>query len=452
MATTVVMPQLGNTVESCLLTTWLVTEGDTVDENTTLCEIETDKSAMDVPAGVSGTVLKLLAEEGDDVPVKQAIAIIGAPGEDISAALAAAGASDEPAIEATPETASEAAPAAPAPASTAPEAVRTDGPVTAASPRARSLAERSGLPLDAVTSASGPHGRVIERDVAATLAAGPRPTAGAKGADLAGLEYGTGLGGRVTRADLAAAPAAAPAPAAASREYPGEFTDTPLKGIRKIVAERMMNALATSAQLTYDISAPAAGMLALRKRFKNSDAELGFNGITLGDLVCYATVKTLARHDNLNAHLDGGVLRTFRSVHLGLAVDTPRGLLVPTIRNADAMSLRELSNTTKELANAARDGKIDPDLLTGATFTVSNLGSFGVESFTPIINVPQTGILGVNTITPRATINADGVVVVEQRIGFSLTADHQVVDGADAGRFLADLVKAITNIDLTVLG
>ena len=213
-----------------------------------------------------------------------------------------------------------------------------------------------------------------------------------------------------------------------------------------------MNALATSAQLTYTVSANAAGMLALRKRFKNSDPELGYTGITLGDLVSYATVKVLARHDNLNAHLSDGVLRTFRSVHLGLAVDTPRGLLVPTIRNADLMTLRELSDVTKELAGAARDGKIDPDLLTGATFTVSNLGAFGMESFTPIINVPQTGILGVNTISPRATTNAAGDIVVEQRIGFSLTADHQVVDGADAGRFLADLVKAIENIDLTVLG
>ncbi len=447
MATTVVMPQLGNTVESCLLTTWMVAEGDTVDDGTILCEIETDKSSMDVPAGVSGTVLKLLAEEGDDVPVKAPICIVGEPGEDISSLVPAADAPaevDAPAAQS--ESKAEAAPEA------AVQATRTEGPVTASSPRARALAERSGLPLDAVTSASGPHGRVIERDVQATLDAGPLPTAGARGADLTGMEYGTGIGGRVSRADLAAGVPVAAAARAATAEFPGEYTDTPLKGVRKIIAERMMNALATSAQLTYTVSANAAGMLALRKRFKNSDPELGYSGITLGDLVSYATVKVLTRHDNLNAHLTDGALRTFRGVHLGLAVDTPRGLLVPTIRNADLMTLRELSDVTKELAGAAREGKIEPDLLTGATFTVSNLGSFGVESFTPIINVPQTGILGVNTISPRATTNAAGEVVVEQRIGFSLTADHQVVDGADAGRFLADLVKAIENIDLTVLG
>lgn len=448
MATIVVMPQLGNTVESCLLTTWMVAEGDVVDDGTVLCEIETDKSSMDVPAGASGTVLKLLAEEGDDVPVKEPICIIGEPGEDISGLVASEGpaeaAETEAAAPSEPEAAAESAPVA--------AATRTEGPVTAASPRARALAARSGLPLDAVTSASGPHGRVIERDVQATLDAGPRPTTGARGADLAGHEYGTGIGGRVTRADLAAGAPAPAAARAATAEFPGEYTDTPLKGVRKIIAERMMNALATSAQLTYTVSANAAGMLALRKRFKNSDPELGYTGITLGDLVSYATVKVLARHDNLNAHLSDGVLRTFRSVHLGLAVDTPRGLLVPTIRNADLMTLRELSDVTKELAGAARDGKIDPDLLTGATFTVSNLGAFGMESFTPIINVPQTGILGVNTISPRATTNAAGDIVVEQRIGFSLTADHQVVDGADAGRFLANLVKAIENIDLTVLG
>ena len=255
------------------------------------------------------------------------------------------------------------------------------------------------------------------------------------------------------RSDLdgAAEPAAA-FPAASGRDYPGAATQTPLKGVRKLIADRMRNALETSAQLSYTTSANAAALLALRARFKNSDPALGYSAITIGDLVCFATVKTLASHSVLNAHLEGGTLTEFAAVHLGLAVDTPRGLLVPTIRNASAMGIRELSATTKDLASQAIGGKIDPELLSGATFTVSNLGAFGIESFTPIINVPQTGILGVNTISPRATTDADGNVVVEQRIGFSLTADHQVVDGADAARFLRDLVAAIENIDLTVIG
>lgn len=489
MAQIVVMPALGNTVESCLLSSWQVAVGDTVDANTTLCEIETDKSTMDVPAGVTGTVLALLGEEGDDIPVKTPIAVVGDAGENVEAVLAEAGLAPQTTGEAgevdeseedelTPPADEEdqPQPAASVPAvtgeggevdETTEDALtpRADGAPAAVSPRARARAAAEGLSLDAVASGTGPQGRVIERDVVAAAAAGPRPTRGAFGEDVSGAQ-GTGIGGRVTRDDLArpaetqaldaqeASPGhAEPKPSAGTAgEFPGAYTDTPLKGIRKLIAERMLNALAVSAQLSYDASADAAGLLALRKKFKNSPADLGYSGITLGDLVCFATVQVLKRHANLNAHLVDGSLRTFDSVHLGLAVDTPRGLLVPTIRNADRLSVRELSNTTKELAEQARSGKIDPALLSGATFTVSNLGSFGIESFTPIINVPQTGILGVNTITNHPVLKDDGTVGVQQRMSFSLTADHQVVDGADAGRFLSDLAQAIEHIDLTVMG
>lgn len=468
MAQFVVMPALGNTVESCLISSWQVSIGDAVDANTTLCEIETDKSTMDVPAGISGTVLALLAEEGDDVPVKTPIAVVGEAGENVEELLASAGVAPQTTGEAGEvDEASEDAltPAAgPAPVETPDAGTASTASQTAASaassgisPRARARASAEGLALDALSAGTGPHGRVIERDVEATLAAGPRPTRGAFGQDVSGVQ-GTGLGGRVTSDDLTREPAPAPSlpipqPALApTADFPGAFSDTPLKGIRKLIAERMLNALAVSAQLTYTSTADAAGMLALRKRFKASDPDLGYSGITLGDLVCFATVQVLKRHANLNAHLTDGALRAFESVHLGLAVDTPRGLLVPTIRNADRLTLRQLSANTKELAGQAREGKIDPQLLAGATFTVSNLGAFGIESFTPIINVPQTGILGVNTISPRAYAKPDGSVGVQQRIGFSLTADHQVVDGADAGRFLADLGKAIEAIDLTVMG
>lgn len=489
MAHIVVMPALGNTVESCLVTTWLVSEGDTVDPQTTLCEIETDKSAMDVPAGVSGTVLRLLAEEGDEVPVKAPLVVVGEPGESVEDALASAGveapasdagsvptvsgeggerderSTDALAPAASPSSADDSA-ATPAVTGEAGEVdetrednltPRADGAPAAVSPRARATAERAGASLAGVQG-TGPHGRVIERDVTAAVERGPRPTAATRGADLEGAT-GSGIGGRVTRADLSEAAgqrpagvAAAAASGGADRAFPGASTDTPLKGVRKIIAERMLNALVTSAQLTYNTSARAAGLLALRARFKASDPELGFTGITIGDLVCFATVRALGRHASLNAHLSDGVLRTFEGVHLGLAVDTPRGLLVPTIRHADRMGIRELSATTKELAGQCQNGKIDPELLAGATFTVSNLGSFGIESFTPIINVPQTGILGVDAIGPRATLNPDGTPGVEMRIGLSLTADHQAVDGADAARFLADVVRFVENIDLAIAG
>ncbi len=472
MAQVVVMPQLGNTVESCLITSWLVAVGDVVDANTLLCEIETDKSAMEVPSGVSGTVLALLAAEGDEVPVKQAIAVVGEPGEALPEGVAGPAGripeSDEGSSLAAPEASigstndEESGPAA------QPNHVIPDSdPGSPVSPRARGLAVDQGIAADRLAG-TGPGGRVIARDVEAAIAAGPALTAGAR-AEASGFvpgAIGTGIGGRVTRADLqtptipepvegssisASAPAADPSTSSGIIPFPGEVTDTPLKGIRKVIAERMMNSLATSAQLTYTATAPAAGLLALRKRLKNAaDPELA--GVTIGDLVGYATVKSLAKHPVLNAHLSGGVLRTFAHVHLGMAVDTPRGLLVPTLRFADTLTLRQFSVFSKQLANDAIGGSINPDLLSGASFTVSNLGSFGIESFTPLLNVPQVAILGVDAIFPRAVINPDGSVGAEQRIGFSLTADHQVIDGADAARYLRDLCAAIADIDLTVLG
>ena len=273
------------------------------------------------------------------------------------------------------------------------------------------------------------------------------------GAHGAGAQ-GTGLGGRVTTGDLAApvAPAAPATVSSGTREYPGATTSAPLKGIRKVIAERMMTSLATSAQLTYTSTANAEGLLALRKKLKNSPAELGLSAVTIGDLVGFAAVKTAAKNTGHNAHLSDGVLTTFEQVHLGFACDTPRGLLVPTVRGASQMGLREFSAVSKQLAAEAIAGNINPDLLSGATFTVSNLGGFGIESFTPLLNVPQVAILGVDAIFPRAVVNADATFGVEQRIGFSLTADHRVIDGADAARFLADLVRYVENIDVTVLG
>lgn len=458
MARVVVMPQLGNTVESCLVTAWLVAVGDTVDEASLLCEIETDKSTMEVPSGVAGTVLALLAEEGDDIPVKEPIAVIGAAGESVADTLTEAGFSGaEPLSEGaapapeTPDTPS------PAPAAAVAAPVTTSAATSAASPRAKHLAAESGLPLSAVGAGTGPHGRVIERDVRATLDAGPLLTRGAAASadSFASAASGTGIGGRVTTSDLASpAPSAAAfsAAAAADTAFPGGFADTPLKGVRKIIAERMMESLASSAQLTYTATAPAAGLMALRKRLKDSDPSLGMSSITVGDLVGYAAVRTLANHPLLNAHLANNVLRKFDSVHLGMAVDTPRGLLVPTLRFASGLTLREFSAQSKALANEAIGGSISPDLLTGASFTVSNLGAFGIESFTPLLNVPQVAILGVDAIFPRATIKPDGTVGAEQRIGLSLTADHRVIDGADAARYLKDLAVAIANIDLTVMG
>ena len=446
MATIVVMPQLGNSVESCIIVEWMIAEGDTVSVDQTLASIETDKSTMEVPSTAEGTVLKLLWEEGDEVPVKDPLIIVGEPGEDISGLVpggdAAPAEADAPAEQAA------AAPEAAAPA------FATERATGAVSPRARALAASNGVDASAITEGSGPHGRVIERDVAAAIAAGPVLTSAARAAGVSAAE-GTGIGGRVSVADAGrtaeAAPAAAVAAPAAAADFPGASTSAPLKGVRKVVAKRMMESLTSTAQLTLNTTANAAGILAMRKKVKNADEALGLNKISLNDLVCFAVSRTLLKYPVFNAHLEDGVLTEFEQVHLGFACDTPRGLLVPVIRSAQALGLKAFSDEAKRLAGGAIDGTIAPEFLSGGTFTVSNIGSFGIETFTPVINLPQTAILGVGAITPRPTVAADGSIGVEQRLNLSLTIDHQVIDGADGARFLRDLVAAIENIDVTVL-
>lgn len=459
MAQVIVMPRLGNTVESCIIVAWKVREGDVVKADAPLCEVETDKATMDVPAGVAGTVLKILRPEGDDVPVLQPIAAIGEPGE---AWVADDAGGDAGALVATPM-APAAAIATPAPTAApagtkSTNAAAADGAGTA-SPRARALAAAEGVNVAALAG-SGPHGRVIERDVRGAIAERPALTAAARsviasGAAPGGSGFGFAgagaLGNRAGLSDLvraeargtaAGAPHSAPIPASPSfpipADFPGPITRTPLKGVRKIIADRMRQSLAATAQLTLHASAPAARLTDLRARLKGTAAERGLSGVTIGDLVLYATARALREFPALNAHLVDGELRAFERVHLGLAVDTPRGLMVPVIRNADLLGLREMSAEAKRLAAACSGGTVQPDELSGSTFTVSNLGAFGIERFTPILNAPETGILGL-------------CAIVDGRIGLSLTIDHQAVDGADGARFLKSLSAAIADIDLILI-
>ena len=484
MAEIVVMPRLGNTVESCVLTAWRVVVGDVVETTSIIAEIETDKSAMEVPAGVAGTVLALLAESGDEVPVKAPLLIIGQPGEDIAGLITAEtepGQSAESVQLDTPSTqVQDPSPKAPEPDSPPVESTAAHGiPVAASyepapiSPRALRAAQAAGVDI-ATIRGSGPHGRIMASDVQAAIAAAGsattvRHTRAAASQPPVASVVGSGIGGRVTRQDLVFAAAAPPPvplqpvavparPAAPSSmpqtdpsDFPGEHTDTPLAGVRKLVATRMMASLADHAQLTFDTTAPATALLGLRTRFKSADPAIGMNDITIGDLVAFAAARCALAHPAINATITDQVLRTYRHVHLGLATDTPRGLLVPTIHFASQLGLREFSAQAKDLAAQARQGSINPDLLAGGTFTVTNLGGMGIESFTPILNSPQTAILGVNAIRPWPVRLADGTVGIEHRIGFSLTVDHAVVDGADAARYLQALVAFVTDIDVILM-
>jgi len=440
MATAVVMPKQGQTVESCIIVEWKKRPGETVAEGDVLCEVETDKAVLDVPSPVAGTLLAHFFAAGDDVPVLTPIAAIGDAGEDVTA-LRPAGAP----AQATPSTVTPA---------TVP--VSSESPAPAAiSPRARGLAAHKQVDLSGVQG-SGPGGRIIERDVLAAVASQPKLSPVAKAmvekGGFAAPDQGSGPGGRVMARDLASMPASvapsAPIPALRTAE-PGRVETIPVRGVRKVIAERMLASLQTTAQLTLHSSADARAVLALRKRLKAGDPVLGLQGVTINDLVLFAVSRIVPQFPFVNAVFGDDAITQYADVHLGFAVDTPRGLVVPVIRHADRLSLRALAGESKRLATAVQGGTVLPDELTGGTFTVTNLGSLGVERFTPILNAPQVAILGVGSINPKPVMADDeGAVEFIPHLGLSLTVNHQVVDGAPGARFLQALARGVADIDL----
>lgn len=458
MAHSVVMPKLGNTVESSIIVKWHVEEGQRIKQDDVLCEIETDKATMDVQAGVDGVLLKRLRAEGDDVPVLETIAIIGESGEQFDAAggVVPSAANTVKAAH-NQEHAAQNRDSATMPVRTASDiapAACVSNPVdsVAASPRAKKLAEERMVSLKGIAG-SGPHGRILERDVSAMFKNTPGFSSAAWDVVGRGIERafsgqsGSGLGGRFLASDVARLAEKAQESVAGVGGQP-DYIDEPVKGIRKIISDRMLHSIQSSAQLTLHASAKADQLLALRARLKQSAPNLGLSGVTIGDMVAFSLSRVLLRHPALNAHALPGIIRKFRHVHLGLAVDTPRGLMVPVIRNADTLSLKEISAQSKKLAKACLEGTISPELLSGSTFTLTNLGAFGIESFTPILNEPETAILGLCSIVPRPKADGTGS---EMRIGLSLTHDHRIVDGADGARFLKDLSAVLAEFDLYLL-
>lgn len=397
MATAVIMPRQGQSVESCLIGEWKKKAGEIVKAGEILFSYETDKAVFEEEAKVDGILLAVLCEEGDDVPCLSTVAVIGSEGEDISAFYAQQ--NSMPAVEASePSAAPLEAMQAPAP-----EAAGS----AASSPRARAAAARVNADLSQAVP-TGPHSRIIERDVLNI----PR----------------TALETQKT-----------PMPASGMES---DYHDEPLTNIRRRIAASMKNSLSESAQLTHHTSFDASTIIAYHGRLKAAKDVFQLPGITYNSMILFAVSRVLKRHPSLNAHFLGNSMRFFHHVHLGVAVDTPRGLIVPTIFNADSKSLSELAEESKALAAAAQSGSIDPDHLTGASFTISNLGSMGIEMFTPVINPPQTAILGVNCIQDRIHI-IDGQITAYPAMGISLTYDHRALDGAPASRFLMDLKTAM---------
>lgn len=446
MATPVMMPNVGISVESCILTEWHKKKGDAVKKGDVLFTYETDKSTLEEESPVDGIMLEQFFKEDDDIPTMTNVCVIGQEGESTAEFAPKLDNQEAPAEAAPAAPAAAEAPVAAAPAAAVPTAAAPAqaGEFIKISPRARVLAEKTGIDPH-FAAPTGPNGRIIERDVRTLIENGPTATYAAAG-EFAGAA-GTGLGGKFSVADIGAAPAAPAATAAA--DLP-EYVDEKMPNIRKVIAKQMVASLSTAAQLTHTTSFDATEIMAFRKKVKENGEKLGLANITLNDIILFAVSRVLAKpeHKALNAHLlNGDTMRYFNGVHLGVAVDTDRGLVVPTIKNAQNMSLNEISAKAKELAATCKNGGATPDMLSGASFTVSNVGSYGIESFTPVINTPQTGILGVDTVTTRIR-EVNGEIKTYPAMGLSLTYDHRALDGSPASRFLVDLRNVLENFSL----
>jgi len=417
---------VGISVESCIITEWKKRPGDAVAAGDILFEYETDKSSLMCESTAAGVLLEIFFEAGDEVPVLCPVCAVGQAGEDITAlrpvhADASALKAPKPAQAAV--AASHASPEAPSPGQ-AP--VSAQGEVLI-SPRAKLVAEKHHVnPAFAVPS--GPDGRVIERDVRAAIAAG---LGLGTGAAVALSAAGSAIGVRVGSLD-AANHSIMSSPAASS----GSYEDVIFTGVRKAISRSMSASLTDIPQLTHHFHFDATRLLACRAEYKAR----GGADITINDMLLYAVSRVLPRYPQLNAHmLDGLTQRRFTDVQLGMAVDTERGLMVPVIHNANHLCLEEIAAASKRLAKAAREGALLPDDMHGGTFTVSNLGALGVESFTPIINPPETGILGICNIIERPRTNGDGGIALYPAMGLSLSYDHRAIDGAPASRFVMEL-------------
>jgi pyruvate dehydrogenase E2 component (dihydrolipoamide acetyltransferase) len=419
MATKIVMEALSPTMEEGRLIEWKKNEGDPVAVGDVLAEVETDKAVMELVARAAGTLLKQLVPAGSTVPVSSPVGWIGAAGESVNGGGAPAAAPPTPTKSTTPPPAptATAAPAQPAPPAEQAAPAAHAAPASPigrikASPLARKIAADTGVDLGTV-SGSGPEGRVIKRDLDAV--SGPRPAV-------------SGVPG--------------PAPATAQRAPLTGFTDVPLTQIRKTIAKRLVLSIGPipTFYLTSEVD-----MERVAEAREALNASAGDGGkISFNDIILKATATALVQHPACNAWWQDDHIRLWHEVHLGVAVATDDGLIVPVIRNAERKSLREISTETRDLAGRARERKLKPEEYTGSTFSVSNLGMFDIEHFTAIINPPEAGILAVGNIAP-VPVAANGAVQIRRRMRLTMSCDHRVIDGAAGAQFMKTLKLLLEN-------
>lgn len=412
MATAILMPQLGLTMEEGTVEEWVKHEGDEVKKGDVLLNITTDKLSNEVESEEDGVLLKIVAQEGEDIPVKGILGYIGQPGE-------ASPEGDAPAVDAAPATEAPAAAAAPA-APAAPVATTPAGGRVRISHLAKKIAEKNGIDYSGLTG-SGTSGRIVKKDIEAAIeAAKAAPATSAPAAEAA----------------------AAPQEVNGVELMEGDEVKK-LSGMMRTIAKRMTQSRQEIPSVTHVMKVDVTAMLALRKKI---NAEYGeANGIkySVNDFITKAVAKALRQHPEARVSYAGKDYIQRAHVNIGMAVSTDDGgLITPVIRDADKMSLTEISKTAKDLASRARSGELTADEYHGSTFNISNLGMFGVESFNPIINQPDSGILGVCTTEDELQLAEDGSVVKHQVMRICYTHDHRVINGAEAVKF----EKAIKDI------
>jgi pyruvate dehydrogenase E2 component (dihydrolipoamide acetyltransferase) len=420
MATDVRVPTTGNAGEDAVVLEWNVTEGSDVTAGEILVTLETAKATIDVEAPISGHVLKTFYAAGDEVGEHEVLAVLGEPDEQLPPDGFSAGpAADEDDMGTT-------SPAYPTPAviATQPTSgagqdwrIQTAARRHSASPRARKLAGEFGIDLTSLAG-TGPMGRIIIADVVAA-------------------KEGASAEAPPAQQPMRTPPAIDQTPSAPA----DEFTVVPVRGARKITAQRMHASLSNSAQLTLTRYAKAKALLRYAKRLRQATDATSRPRIGLNDLIMFATARAVAQHPPANSWFDWDGIKQFRHVSLGFAVDTGRALLVPVIRSADTMTLSELAQAARTLVERARSGALTPEEMDGGTFTVSNLGGLGIHWFTPVLNPPQTGILGVGAIH-------QGGRAAPSLLPLSLTFDHRAIDGAGAATLLADIASCIETVDV----
>ncbi|TXJ07954.1 MAG: 2-oxoglutarate dehydrogenase, E2 component, dihydrolipoamide succinyltransferase, partial [Aeromicrobium sp.] len=430
--TPVTLPALGESVTEGTVTTWLKNVGDTVEVDEPLLEISTDKVDTEIPSPVAGVLLEIRAAEDETVEVGAVLAIVGAAGGAPAAAPAPAAPEPAPVVEAVPEPAPQVAVPIPAPAPT---------PEPAPAPAAPAASAPAAPAASAGDSSDGYITPIV------------RKLARQHGVDLATVT-GTGVGGRIRKQDIIdaakAVPAAPAAGAAAAATPAATLAPSPLRGktenlsrLRKTIANRMVESLAISAQLTTVVEADVTEIARLRAAHKDAFAEREGVKLTYLPFFAKAAIEALKAFPQVNSALDmeAGTVTYPEGEHLGVAVDTERGLIVPVIRDAGDLSIAGLARKINDVATRTRENKINPDELSGGTFTLTNTGSRGALFDTPIINQPQVAILGTGAVVKRAAVltdeNGSDSIAIRSMVMLALTYDHRIVDGADAGRFLS---------------